>query len=156
MTVQVVVNRCPVCRALVNPRWSACLFGHALAPVSECGAGRRTITKNDTSDCWRAEIDAMAARRRALGDDDAAARAYAYNALISTWHRQHGERTPAGRCAGCVNEIEAGAAIHALPLGEQVHGAGLDCLIKYGRRWRAGAAARLATLGITAPEGWRP
>jgi hypothetical protein len=56
-------------------------------------------------------------------------------------------------CAGCDEPI---GGLSALLLAEEtrVHfGEERECLIRFGRRWRGEAVARLRVLGLDPPEG---
>ncbi len=89
------------------------------------------------------------------GKDRARAEARAWHEVAAIWHRQHGERSPRGICAGCGHPL-GGTEIITLPRGDRVHaGAGnraFQCLGMYSQRWKAAAAIALANMGIPAPK----
>jgi hypothetical protein len=74
----------------------------------------------------------------------------AWGNLQIRWHRQHGKRFPVWQCAGCDQPI---GSLTAFDLGDgnQVHLHTLDCLIRYGYRWRGGATRALTAMGLTRP-----
>lgn len=74
----------------------------------------------------------------------------AWGAVQMRWHRQHGERIAPHLCAGCGEPIGKGRARDLID-GNRVHLGGLDCLIRFGHRWRAAATAGLAALGLAPP-----
>ena len=91
-------------------------------------------------------------RRAGYGDE--AARQMAWSAIAADWYRKHGERTPPEICAGCGEVLGDDTAVLLLPHGERAHAAGDDeCIVMYGRRWKAAAAAALASWGISTPDG---
>jgi len=87
-------------------------------------------------------------------EDRARAETRAWNAVAAIWHRQHGQRSPAGICAGCSRAL-GGAEVITLPHGDRVHvGTGeqvFQCLLLHGRHWKGTAAAALKALGIPVP-----
>src|SRR5262249_15182716 len=86
---------------------------------------------------------------RRAGDAEEFARSLAWSAVAAEWHLLHGRRVPAGVCAGCGELLGKDTAVLLLPHGERAHVDSDDeCIIAYGRRWRAAAAAALAPLGI--------
>jgi hypothetical protein len=83
------------------------------------------------------------------------ARGIAWGELEDRWHRLHGARTPEWQCAGC-GEPLAGFPTLDLADGNCVHFHTLVCLLAFGKRWRAEAAAGLKALGLDPPEGCAP
>jgi hypothetical protein len=81
----------------------------------------------------------------------AAARRIAWGDLENDWHNLHGRRWPAWQCAGCEKPIGGLAAID-LPDGNRIHFEPIDCLVRFGRRWRGKADAALAALGLLPPD----
>jgi hypothetical protein len=78
----------------------------------------------------------------------------AYGDLLNRWHMAHGRRWPDCQCAGCDAPI-GGLSSLALPDDAQVHlDDKLDCLTRYGRRWRGEAIAALCVFGIKTPQGF--
>jgi len=63
----------------------------------------------------------------------------------------HGRRAPASLCAGC-DQLISGVEILLLPDGTRVHFGGLECLVRYGERWRSAATDALVTMGLTTAE----
>jgi hypothetical protein len=85
----------------------------------------------------------------------AQAQPVALDRTVTLWHMRHGTR-PSPKtscCAGCGRPVAH--PVHSLPDGAAVCPTD-TCLIAYGEKWRAAAAAGLALLGIEAPEGWQP
>ena len=73
--------------------------------------------------------------------------------IESRWHMQYGERAPHWQCAGCREPI---GGLPALDLadGNRVHldqARGFDCLLSFGKRWRAEATTGLRALGLDPP-----
>src|SRR5712691_8698193 len=87
----------------------------------------------------------------ALHPADEAAR-LAWGELECRWHRLHGEQVPEWQCAGCGEPIGGLAALD-LGNGGRVHFDRLDCVIRYGQRWRGTATQALAAMGLHAPPG---
>ena len=83
---------------------------------------------------------------------DEAAR-LAWGEIENHWHMQYGERVPHWQCAGCREPI-GGLPALGLADSNRVHldGAhGLDCLLAFGKRWRAEATTGLRALGLDPP-----
>jgi hypothetical protein len=99
---------------------------------------------------WRQEV---AARQPYMGRAGAERRVW--GAALTMWHFVHGARPDGHRCAGCAGPLGAQACV--LPDGARIHDDHrmVGCLADYGGRWRPAAAAALARLGITPPEGWQ-
>ena len=74
----------------------------------------------------------------------------AWGEIENHWHMQHGERLPDWQCAGCGEFIDG---IEALTLGDgnRAHLVTLDCLLRYGARWRGSATRALVAMGLRAP-----
>ena len=87
-------------------------------------------------------------------DRDEAAR-LAWGELEDRWHKLHGVQVPASRCAGCGGAIAGGTPIFDMGDGNQVHFDSLDCLIRYGQRWRGTATRALVAMGLQPPAGER-
>ena len=106
----------------------------------------------DASD-WRDLYEERAGIREYVGHytRDEAER-LAWSELQNRWNIAHGERVPRDLCAGCRKPIGSAAALDLID-GNRVHtGAGHDCLISFGRRWRAAATHALVALGLTKPK----
>jgi len=87
-----------------------------------------------------------------LGDRSwAAAKRLAWGDLENEWHHQHGKRWPTWQCAGCEKPIGGLAAVD-LPDGNRVHFDPVDCLIRFGKRWRGDASEALVALGLEPPR----
>jgi hypothetical protein len=71
------------------------------------------------------------------------------------WHRLYGWREPEWRCAGCCQQI-GGLALLTLGDGNRVHLDRLDCLLRFGERWRSEAAAGLHAIGLDPPADPQP
>jgi hypothetical protein len=80
----------------------------------------------------------------------AEAAALAWGEIQLRWHRLHGARSPAWQCAGCRSPIGGRTALD-LADGNRVHLDGLDCVLRFGERWRREATAGLRALGLNPP-----
>jgi hypothetical protein len=98
---------------------------------------------------WRARHREALACWSALRPGEEAA-GLAWGELEDRWHRRHGTRVPQWQCAGCGKAI-GGLAALALADGNRVHIDKLDCLLRFGERWRSEAAAALRALGLSEP-----
>lgn len=74
----------------------------------------------------------------------------AWGELQNRWHRLHGERVPEWQCAGCDEPI-GGLPVLDLGDGNRAHLDRLDCLIRYGERWRGAATRALVSIGLQPP-----
>jgi TubC N-terminal docking domain len=83
-------------------------------------------------------------------DLDSAAKLAREN-LINEWHAKYGKRAPAWQCVGC-GKLIGGIESITLPDGNRVHLEPIDCMIAFGRRWRAEAKDALLLLGVRLPE----
>jgi hypothetical protein len=79
------------------------------------------------------------------------ARRLAWGDVENEWHDIHGQRWPSWQCAGCDAPI-AGSQALDLPDGNRVHLNPIDCLIRFGRRWRGAADEALVVLGLEPPR----
>jgi hypothetical protein len=99
---------------------------------------------------WRERFTAKAVQWF-LGDRNwEAAKRLAWGDLENEWHYQHGKRWPTWQCAGCEKVIGGLAAID-LPDGNRVHLDPIDCLIRFGKRWRGAACEALVAFGLEPP-----
>jgi hypothetical protein len=99
---------------------------------------------------WRARHrDALAHWSALRGVEQAAG--LAWGELEDGWHRLHGCRTPESQCAGC-GALIGGLPALTLPDGNRVHLDGLDCLLRFGERWRHEATTGLRALGLDPPS----
>jgi hypothetical protein len=105
---------------------------------------------------WRRQFAVRAIDRELSGvrpHEDAVQ--LAWSELECRWHRLYGERIPEWQCAGCRDPIGGRAAL-ALADGCRVHlddTDGLDCLLRYGERWRGAATRSLIDMGLRSPVG---
>jgi hypothetical protein len=76
--------------------------------------------------------------------------------LSAYWFHLRPAERPDGGCCGCRRPLEGCRDILDLPNGLQVHHHDLDCLTRYGNRWRKQAVADLAALNFPAPIGFVP
>jgi hypothetical protein len=74
----------------------------------------------------------------------------AWGEIENHWHMQHGERVPNWQCAGCREPI---GGLESLMLydGSRAHLDTLDCVLRYGERWRVAATRALVAMGLQAP-----
>jgi len=63
---------------------------------------------------------------------------------------QHGKRWPTWQCAGC-DALISGSQPLNLPDGNRVHFEPIDCLIRFGKRWRGAACEALIASGLEPP-----
>jgi hypothetical protein len=80
------------------------------------------------------------------------ARRLAWGDLQNDWQNVHGRRWPSWQCAGCEKPIGGLDALD-LPDGIRVHLEPIDCLVRFGKRWRAQANAALVAFGLEMPVG---
>jgi hypothetical protein len=78
------------------------------------------------------------------------ARRLAWGDLENEWHELHGRRWPLWQCAGC-NAPLSGSHVLNLPARNRVHFEPIDCLIRFGKRWRGDASKALIALGLEPP-----
>jgi hypothetical protein len=101
---------------------------------------------------WWRERFAGKAVQWFVGDRDwDAAKRLAWGDLENEWHHQHGRRCPSWQCAGCDAPIGGSQALN-LPDGNRVHFEPIDCLIRFGKRWRGDASKALIALGLKPPR----
>jgi hypothetical protein len=117
------------------------LIGHkpevlaALDEVAEWQARQREALAH-----WRVFHGRNEAQRLAWGE------------LEDRWHRLCGERVARHLCAGCQQPIGSRATLD-MNTGERAHLDRLDCLIRFGERWRGAATSALVLMGLTPPDG---
>jgi hypothetical protein len=75
----------------------------------------------------------------------------AWGDVENEWHDLHGQRRPSWQCAGCEKLIGGLAAVD-LPDGNRVHLKPINCLIRFGKRWRGDARKALVALGLEPPR----
>jgi hypothetical protein len=115
---------------------------------------RRPGSDPDDPESWRRWYRRHVVLRSSLPRDQAERRAYGLAQVI--WHRRHGEPTDPALCAGCgapladrrVLRFDSAVAVHFDAE------AGLDCVIRFGARWRGAAERGLRRMGIVPPRGW--
>jgi hypothetical protein len=78
------------------------------------------------------------------------ARRLAWSDVANEWHELHGQRWPSWQCAGCDAPL-GGSQVLNLPDGNRVHFERIDCLIRFGKRWRGDASEALVALGLEPP-----
>lgn len=133
----------------------------ALAPAGGMPPASEASYRCDPSEAawWRRHFIVRTIDRKLGGArSHAKAAQLAWGELQDRWHRLHGARVPEWQCAGCGEPI---GGLAALPLadGNRVHlddAHGLDCVLRYGERWRGEAAAGLKALGLDPPAGFEP
>ena len=79
------------------------------------------------------------------------ARRLAWGDVENEWHYQHGKRWPTWQCAGCNAPLGGSQALN-LPDGNRVHFDPIDCLIRFGNRWRGDAHKALVACGLEPPN----
>jgi hypothetical protein len=103
------------------------------------------------SSCWRERFAAKAVQWFVGDRDWDAAKRLAWGDLENEWHHQHGKRCPSWQCAGCDAPLGGSQALN-LPDGNRVHFEPIDCLIRFGKRWRGDASEALGALGLEPPR----
>ena len=104
---------------------------------------------------WRGRLTGLAFAWSLGGNRDwDAARRLAWGDVENVWHERHGRRYPAWQCAGCKRPVGGLEALD-LPDGNRVHFEPIDCLLRFGRRWRGEARAALIALGLDPPDDHR-
>jgi hypothetical protein len=98
---------------------------------------------------WHARHREALAHHRTLHPADKAA-GLAWAEMQVRWHRLHGEQVSAWRCAACREPIGGREAL-TLADDNRVHLDTLDCLTRYGERWRGAATRALASMGLQPP-----
>jgi hypothetical protein len=101
--------------------------------------------------CWHERFTAKAFEWLLGPRDWEAAKRLAWGDLENEWHHRRGKRWPAWQCAGCQRPIGGLEALN-LPDGNRVHFDPIDCLLRFGRRWRGEARAALIALGLDPPH----
>jgi hypothetical protein len=101
---------------------------------------------------WWRERFAVKAVQWLVGDRDwDAAKRLAWGDLENEWHELHGRRWPSWQCAGCDGPL-SGSQVLDLPDGNRVHFEPIDCLIRFGKRWRGDASEALVAFGLEPPR----
>ena len=95
---------------------------------------------------WRDRFTAKAVQWF-LGDRELEeAQRLAWGDLENEWHQLHGQRCLSLQCAGCDAPIGGSQAAN-LPDGSRMHFEPIDCLIRFGKRWRGEASEALSHWG---------
>ena len=101
---------------------------------------------------WWRERFAAKAVQWFVGDRDwDAAKRLAWGDAENDWHDLHGQRWPSWQCAGC-HALLGGSQALNLPDGNRVHFEPIDCLIRFGKRWRGDARKALVAFGLEPPD----
>jgi len=79
------------------------------------------------------------------------ARRLAWGDVENEWHELHGRCWLSWQCAGCNAPIGGSQALN-LPDGNRVHFEPIDCLIRFGKRWRGDASEALVAFGLEPPS----
>ena len=125
----------------------------ALCPGSISKSADQSQAANAANVCWwRSRYMGLAFAWSRGGDRDwDAARRLAWGDLQNEWHCLYGQRWPTWQCAGCDAPI-GGLEALSLPDGNRVHLNPIDCVIRFGRRWRGAADEALVVLGLEPPD----
>jgi hypothetical protein len=126
-----------------------------LAALAPAPSSKSTDKGEDAADatevcCWRERFTARTFEWFNGERDWEAAKRLAWGDLENEWHHRRGKRRPAWQCAGCERPIGGIEALN-LPDGNRVHFEPIDCLLRFGRRWRSEARAALIALGLDPP-----
>jgi hypothetical protein len=104
---------------------------------------------------WRDQFyERVAIRMHEDGYPRAEAECLAFGRIILEWHLKHGARADPRRCAGCGEEA-SGEGSFVLLDGARLHLDGfrsIDCIIRYGAKWRSAAVDALRLLGVAPPQ----
>ena len=100
---------------------------------------------------WRERFTAKAVQWSVGGRDWDAAKRLAWGDMENEWHELHGQRSPSWQCAGCNAPLGGSQALN-LPDGNRVHFEPIDCLIRFGKRWRGAACEALVAFGLEPPS----
>jgi hypothetical protein len=99
----------------------------------------RDLFATRTTDWFRGDRGWEEAQRLAWGD------------VENEWHELYGRRWPSWQCAGC-NAPLGGSQALDLPDGNRVHFEPIDCVIRFGKRWRDDASEALVAFGLEPPR----
>jgi hypothetical protein len=126
-----------------NPRHSGATAQHlASEALSDCAAPTSSAD-------WRARYREALVHWSSLHIAQEAA-GLAWGEMQVRWHQRHGARAPHWQCGGCGEPI-GGRATLTLSDGSRVHADELDCLLRFGERWRRAASVGLKALGLDPP-----
>jgi hypothetical protein len=122
------------------------------AAASTCKPVRQAQTAPALGPSWWRDLFTNRTFEWCLGERDRErAKRLAWGDLENEWHHQHGKRWPAWQCAGCEKPIGGLAALD-LPDGNRVHFEPIDCLIRFGKRWRGDARKAFLAFGLEPPN----
>ena len=105
----------------------------------------------DDAGWWRERFAARAVQWFVGDRDWDAAKRLAWGDLENEWHQLHGRRWLSWQCAGCNGPLRRSQVLD-LPDGNRVHFEPIDCLIRFGKRWRGDASEALLALGLEPPR----
>src|SRR5262245_9780040 len=125
----------------------------ALAPAPSLNSTDKgdNATRSTEARRWRERFTARTFEWSNGERDWEAAKRLAWGDLENEWHEFLGQRRPSWQCAGCNAPIAGSQALN-LPDGNRVHFEPIDCLIRFGRRWRGDASEALVALGLKPPR----
>ena len=127
------------------------LVKHLRAAKAEVLATLTPASAERDAAWWHRELTVRTLDRLLENRTRGEAERLAFNHLVLEWHRDNGVRVPRWQCAGCSKPI-GGPEPLVLADGNRVHFQTLDCLLRYGERWRAVATAALRALGLIPPR----
>jgi len=131
-------HKAEVLAALAPASASKCTDQDAAVAATEAGRWRDRLATRIV-DWFQEDRGWQEARRLAWGD------------VENEWHERHGQRWPSWQCAGCNAPLGGSQALN-LPDGNRVHFEPIDCLIRFGKRWRGDASEALIAFGLGAPS----
>jgi hypothetical protein len=129
---------------------------HKTTQLAVAGAESVEGSTSATNPRWWRNFYAERNAHHELGGERPRAEAerLAYGECIARWHLLFGKRWPSWRCAACDQPIEGMPALTLFDENRVHFDDKLNCLSRYGKRWRGGAAANLRKLGIDPPKGF--
>jgi hypothetical protein len=113
------------------------------------------VGQTDSDAWWRREFHVRTIHHLVAARSYGKAEGLAWGDLQNRWHRLNGRQYLFSRCAGC-GEAIGGLPALAFADGNRVHLNMIDCLIRYGQRWRGDATRALVAFGLTPPEDEQP
>jgi len=131
-------HKAEVLAALAPASRSKCTDQDAAAAATEAGRWRDRLATRIV-DWFHGDRGWEEARRLAWGD------------VEIEWHELQGRRWPSWQCAGCNAPLGGSRALN-LPDGNRVHFEPIDCLIRFGKRWRGDASEALIAFGLEPPS----
>ena len=130
-------HKAEVLAALAPASRSKCTDQDAAAAATEAGRWRDRLATRIV-DWFHGDRGWEEARRLAWGD------------VEIEWHELQGRRWPSWQCAGCNAPLGGSRALN-LPDGNRVHFEPIDCLIRFGERWRRRERGTYRTGARTTP-----